>query len=198
MTKKRGVNSRSDDEGIFCASVLRAAFGYDRRMERDYSAFHPSRIWKRLSPQKRAAAAESFWNDEQSTEQQVEAIAAVAAFMKFRTKSVVALPVEKRVRYLTMLPNMSDTIAARALINYHLSHQRPMMAAFLDSLGVAHEDGLITEQEIAKPDREKLSAAAAALASNHPVDDVSLYFSTLVSQDPDTWGDLADLPQTTA
>lgn len=166
-------------------------------MERDYSAFRPSRIWKRLSPAQRAAAAEAFWNDEESTEQQVEAIAAIAAFMKFRTKSVLGLSIEKRVRYLTMLPNMSDTIAARALINYHLAHQRPMMAAFLDQLGVAHENGLITNEQIAKPDREKLSAAAAHLASTHPADDVSLYFSTLVSQDPDTWGDLADVPQTT-
>jgi hypothetical protein len=167
-------------------------------MERDYSAFRPSRIWKRLSPARRAAAAESFWNDEESTEQQVEAVAAIAGFMKFRTKSVLGLPVEKRVRYLTMLPNVSDTIAARALINYHLTHQRPMMAAFLDRLGVTHENGLITEENITKPDTEELRAAAAELSSAQPAEDVSLYLSTLVSQDPDTWGDLADLPQTTS
>ncbi len=167
------------------------------RMERDYSAFRPLRIWKRLSPAQRATAAEAFWNDEQSTEQQVEAVAAIASFMKFRTKSVLGLPLEKRAKYLTTLPTMSDTIAARALINYHLSQQRPMMAAFLDSLGITHEDGLITEETIAKPDGEKLRAAAADLATKHPADDVALYFSTLVSQDPETWGDLADLPQTT-
>ncbi len=167
-------------------------------MERDYSAFRPSRIWKRLSPAQRAAAAESFWNDEQSSEQQVEAIAAIASFMKFRTKSVLGLPLEKRVKYLTTLPNMSDTITSRALIDYHLARQRPMMAAFLDSLGIAHEDGLITEEHISKPDVEKLRPAAADLATTHPADDVSLYFSTLISQDPETWGDLADLPQTAA
>jgi hypothetical protein len=166
------------------------------RMERDYSAFRPSRIWKRLSPAQRLEAAEPFWNDEQSAEQQVEAVGAIASFLKFRTKSVLGLPAEKRARYLATLPNVSDTIAARALINYHLARQRPMMSAFLDSLGIAHEDGLITDENVARPDAETLGAAAADLAAKYPAEDVSLYFSTLVSQDPDTWGDLANLPQT--
>jgi hypothetical protein len=166
-------------------------------MERDYSGYRPSRIWKRLSAAQRVAAAEAFWNDEQSPEQQVEAVAAIASFMKFRTKSVLGLSLERRVRYLLALPNVSDTIAARALINYHLAGQRPMMAAFLDCLHIAHEDGLIAEENIAKPDVETLRAAAADLAATFPAEGVSLYFSTLVSQDPETWGDLAELPQTT-
>ena len=112
--------------------------------------------------------AELFWEDEQSTDQQLEAVAAIAAHMKFRTKSVLALAADKRARYLATLPNLSDTIAARALVNYHLAKQRPMMAAFLDSVGVAHEEGLITEEEIAKPDTEKLKAAAAAVAGRIP------------------------------
>ena len=47
-------------------------------MEQDLSDFRPTRVWKRLSPERRLAAAEPFWNDEQSTEQQAEAIAAIA------------------------------------------------------------------------------------------------------------------------
>jgi hypothetical protein len=31
----------------------------------------------------------------------------------------------------------------------------------------------------------------ATLASSYPSEDVGLYFATLVSQDPDTWGELA-------
>ena len=71
-----------------------------------------------------------------------------------------------------------------------------MMSAFLDSLGIAHENGLINEETVAKPDTDKLRAAATELASTFPPDEVSLYFSTLVSQDPETWGDLAQLPET--
>ena len=166
-------------------------------MEQDFTAFRPSRLWKGMTPEHRMAAAELFWDDEQSTDQQLEAVAAIASHMKFRTKSVLGLTPEKRARYLATLPNVSDTIAARALVNYHLGRQRPMMAAFLDSVGVAHEEGLITQDQIAKPDPEKLQAAAAEVASRFPPADVALYLSTLVSQDPDTWGELAGMPQIT-
>lgn len=145
---------------------------------------------------RRTEMAELFWSDEQSTEQQIEAVAAIASHMKFRTKSVLGLPVAKKAKYLATLPVMPDTIAARALVNYHLERQRPMMGAFLDLLGITHENGLINEDNVVKPDAGKLKAAATELASKFPADDVALYFATLVSQDPDTWGDLAEAPET--
>lgn len=145
-----------------------------------------------MTQEQRLAAAEPFWSDEQSTDQQIEAIALIATRMKFRTKSVLNLPLDKRVRYLASLPTISDAIVARALVAYHLQHQRPMMSAFLDSLGIAHENGLIAEETVAKPAPEKLAAAAQELAAKFPADQVSLYFATLVSQDPETWGDLAE------
>ena len=165
-------------------------------MTQDYSEFRPSRLWKRLPAERRMAAAELFWMDEQSEEQQIEAVASIAAHMKFRTKSVLALPTDKRSKYLSTLPNISESIAARALVNYHLAQQRPMMSAFLDTLGISHEDGLISDESVAKPEPDRLRSAAAELASKFPAEDVSLYFATLISQDPETWGDLADAPET--
>ena len=150
-----------------------------------------------MTPERRTAAAELFWGDEQSAEQQVEACATIATQMKFRARSVLNLPVEKKTKYLVNLPQVSDAVAARALVNYHLGRQRPMMGEFLDALGVAHEEGLIKDETVVKPASEKLRAAADQIAAKYPQDDVALYLSTLVSQDPDTWGELASLPQTT-
>jgi hypothetical protein len=158
----------------------------------DFSEFRPSKLWKKMSSERRLEAAELFWSDEQSTEQQIEAVGALAARMKFRPKSVISLPLEKKARYLATMPSVSDTVAARALVNYHLERQRPMMASFLDLLGVAHESGLISEENVAKPDPAKLKTAAADLSAQYPREDVVLYFGTLVSQDPDTWGGLAE------
>ena len=146
-----------------------------------------------MSADRRLAAAELFWSDEQSTDQQIEAVGALATHMKFRPKSVIGLPLEKKAKYLATLPNVSDAVAARALINYHLDRQRPMMGAFLDLLGITHEEGLISEENVAKPDTDTLKSAATELSSKYPKDDVTLYFSTLVSQDPETWGALAEL-----
>ena len=167
-------------------------------MIQDLSVFRPSRLWKQLPSERRVAAAQLFWLDEQSADQQLEAIAAIAAHMKFRTKSVMGLATERKAKYLATLPGVSDSVAARALVNYHLENQRPMMGAFLDSLGITHEDGLIAEENVTKPDAEKLRTAAAGLAGTYPAEDVSLYFRTLVSQDPETWEGLADLPETRA
>ena len=165
-------------------------------MTKDYSSFRPSRIWKRLTSERRSDAAHLFWSDEQSAEQQVEACATIATHMKFRAKTVLGLPVEKKTAYLVRLPNVSDAVAARALVNYHLERQRPMMSDFLDALGITHDNGLINDETVVKPESEKLRAAAEEVAGKYPADDVSLYFSTLVSQDPDTWGELSELPQT--
>ena len=165
-------------------------------MTLDYSGFRPSKIWRRLPAERRTAAAELFWGDEQSAEQQVEACATIATHMKFRAKSVLNLPIDKKTRYLVNLPQVSDAVAARALVNYHLGRQRPMMGDFLDALGIAHEEGLIKDETVVKPDSEKLKAAADQIAAKYPAEDVSLYLSTLVSQDPETWGELAQLPQT--
>jgi hypothetical protein len=165
-------------------------------MEKDLSAFRPTRIWKRLSPERRLEAATVFWTDEQSTDQQVEAVTGLASHMKFRTKSVIGLPLERKAKYLASYPGISDSIAARALVAYHLEHQRPMMGEFLDALGIAHENGLISEESVDKPDAERVRTAAAQLSEKYPAEDVSLYFSTLVSQDPETWDALTDMPQT--
>jgi hypothetical protein len=161
----------------------------------DLMNFRPSKVWRRLPLGRRTDAATLFWADEDSIDQQLEAVNAIASHMKFRPRSVVDLPIEKKARYLATLPSVADTIAARALVTYHLARQRPLMGAFLDSLGIGHENGLISEDTIAKPDDTALKRAAEDLASKYPAEDVSLYFATLVSQDPDTWGSLADVPQ---
>lgn len=165
-------------------------------MDQDLTPFRPSKLWRRMSLEQRIDAAGLFWADEQSADQQLEAVGSIATHMKFRPRSVLSLAEDRKARYLAGLPNVSDSVAARALVNYHLARQRPMMATFLDLLGIPHEDGLIAEETVAKPDTEKLRTAATQLAEKYPPADVSLYLSTLVSQDPDTWVELIDLPQT--
>src|ERR671913_482827 len=162
-------------------------------MDRDLSNYRPSKLWRRMPLERRIDAADLFWNDEHSADQQMEAVASIATHMKFRPRSILALTPDKRARYLAQLPTVTDAIAARALVNYHLERQRPMMGAFLDLLGIAHENGLINDENVAKPDPEKLKQAVAELASKYPADDVSLYLDTLVSQDPETWEGLVDL-----
>jgi hypothetical protein len=156
----------------------------------------PAQLWRRLDPERRTQAARAFWVDDNATHEHAEVVYLLAQRIKFRLKSVMALPVEKKAQYLLQLP-VSEMVAARLLVTYHLAHQRPMMGAFLDALGVAHEDGIIADEEMKAPSQETLAEAARRLAAAYPASDVSLYLSTLTWQDPETWGGLTSLPETT-
>jgi hypothetical protein len=152
----------------------------------------PTRLWKNMTAAQRLAAAQAFWLEESATDDQIQAVMLIAQQKKFRPKSVIALAVDRKAKHLASIVNLPETLAARALIVYHLAEQRPMMAAFLDALGIAHEDGLIQEDG-ATPEPEKLAPAAAEIARQFPPADVSLYLNTLLCQDPATWGGLADV-----
>jgi hypothetical protein len=155
----------------------------------------PSQLWKHLSGERKLQAADAFWRDDTAANEQAEAIGMIAQRIKFRLKSVITMPVEKKAQYVVSMPAVSEILAARLLVAYHLAHQRPMMRSFLDALGIAHDNGMIADEEMKPPSVDALKKAAAAIAASYPADDVSLYLSTLMWQDPDTWGALGELPQ---
>jgi hypothetical protein len=152
----------------------------------------PAALWKHMTDTQRHDAAHAFWTDRESMMEQAEVLALMARKLNFRFKSVQALPVEKKIKHLMAMGNVSDAVAGRLLVTYHLTTQRPMMAAFLDALGIKHEDGLIGENEVNRPEPDALKAAATKLRAAYAPEQVDLYFSTLRLQDPETWGALAE------
>ena len=146
-----------------------------------------------MTPEQRIAAARAFWLDDNATDDQIQAVAFIAEKKKFRTKTLLSLDLDRRAQHLASLA-LPDALAARALVTYHLAEQRPMMGAFLDALGIAHEQGLIQEDEV-KPDAAKLAPAVEKISGEFPPEHVSLYLNTLLCQDPETWGGLGELTQ---
>jgi hypothetical protein len=155
-----------------------------------------SRLWKKMTLEQRQRVARAFWQDEEAADDQTQAALLIAQQKKFRPKTVVALDLDRKARHLATLGSVPDSIAARALIVYHLAEHRPMMSAFLDALGIAHENGVIKEEN-ATPDAAKVGPAAHGLAEQFPADDVKLYLNTLLCQDPEAWASLRDLPAVT-
>jgi hypothetical protein len=146
--------------------------------------------------EQRQRAARAFWREENIAADHAQAIQLIAKHTKFRPKTVAGLDAEGKSRYLANVP-VSDEIATRLLVLYHLAEQGPMMGAFLDALGIAHDHGLIRDSKVT-PDTAKLGPAVAALASAYPAADVSLYLDTLLCHDPQTWRALQGLPDTPA
>ena len=155
----------------------------------------PARMWRQMPSELRTSAAKAFWADEQATLEQAEAVALIARQIKFRPKSVITMPLDKKAKALAGLAQVSDLLAARLLISYHLEHQRPMMGAFLDLLGIAHDDGLIKEEDPKKPDDATLDKAVKELSAKYPKADVARYFWALLWQDPETWAGLKERPE---
>ena len=139
--------------------------------------------------EKRLVAADAFWREQENDVevQHYDAIATIARRLNFRAKSVQALPLERKAKHLSQMSDVSDAVATRALISYHFTSKRELMAAFLDALGIAHENGLINEESVAPPSTEKLTSAIAAVKQTFPAEDVDLYLKTLVTLDSDTW-----------
>ena len=151
----------------------------------------PSKLWKEMTPENRLVAADAFWRDDQSEAgmQHVEAVVAIAKRLNFRPKSVQALSLERRAKHLAHMSEISDAIATRALIAYHFSARRDLMSAFLDALGVAHENGLIKDETVTPPAREKLVTAIHSVRRTFAPADVDLYVRTLAALDGDTWAE---------
>jgi hypothetical protein len=147
-----------------------------------------------MTAEQRLRAARAFWADEQAADDQLQAAMVIAQQKKFRPKFVFGLDDERRAKHLATIVGLPEALAARCLVVYHLAEQRAMMATFLDALGLKHENGLIEDDE-AKPDPEKVGPAVAAIEGSYPPEDVGLYLSTLVCQDPNTWSELRALPQ---
>jgi len=153
----------------------------------------PSKLWKEMPLEKRVLAAEAFWRDDDSPDiqvQQMEAVIALARRLNFRTRSIQALPIDRRARQLAQMGDVSESVATRALIAYHFTNQRPLMASFLDALGIAHDNGLITEEGVQAPASDKLAAAVTAVRASFDASDVSLYLRTLAALDSETWANM--------
>jgi hypothetical protein len=155
----------------------------------------PLRLWSALDPEARLLAARSLYaHDWGQTPTKREADLTIAMAMRFRDTMVRQLPVEKRAAYLAKVGSPTENLASSLLLALHLEARRPILAAFLDALGVPHTNGLIAEDhELKAPDAKALEKAAKTLFAGFDAAEVELYLATLLALDPDTWGGLASV-----
>ena len=72
----------------------------------------------------------------------------------------------------TRLPLDDLQLLSAYLIDLHLGHRRPMMAAFLDQLGIPNDQGRIDSEEVEVPEQDpaRIARAADAIAGAFPLD----------------------------
>ena len=147
------------------------------------------KLWKALTPEERAAAIAAAMADDENGWVKTTTRVAVAGAIKFRPQTVATWPRQKLIAEAARLPLDDVQLLSAYLVDLHLGTRRPMMAAFLDAVGVKHDDGRIDTEatgavEVAP---ERLRAAADDIAGRFPLDDVVTYFLTLLLQDHESW-----------
>jgi hypothetical protein len=163
--------------------------------ELDFRDLTPSRLWRALEPDERLAAARAFyahaWSEPGAKR---EGNLAIARALRFREDAVARLPVDKRAAYLAKAVQPPDSLASSLLLALHLEGRRGLLSAFLDALGIPHEDGMIHEDHaLSPPEAAALARATEATDARFPAREVDVYLASLVAMDAEVWGGLADV-----
>jgi hypothetical protein len=76
-----------------------------------------------------------------------------------------------------------DTLAAHSLQAWLLGAQKPMLCAFLDSLGIAHDEDGTVENLPDSPSKEKLRSSTGQLLDSYPAEAVAVYLHAFHDMD---------------
>ncbi|HVR71212.1 MAG TPA: hypothetical protein VMT87_10245 [Vicinamibacteria bacterium] len=154
-----------------------------------------TRVWKRLGREERVAAATHFWR-EPPEDVVGAALSAVIKARRLRPQVARALPPEEQARALAGVLDPGETVAAALLVSLHLGERRALLATFLDAAGLAHEDGILRDEEGGAPPLGEAGArqGVRALCAAYPREQVETYLNTLWLQDPERWRVLEQAP----
>lgn len=150
------------------------------------------RLWKALTADEKNQAITACLSDDENGWVKNSTRTAVAAALKFRPQTVATWPRAKLVSEAARLPLDDAQLLSAYIVDLHLGHRRPMMGAFLDTLGIENDEGRIDSEKVEVPqqDADKVAAAADALVAKFPADEVATYFLTLLLQDSTVWAGL--------
>lgn len=161
---------------LACALPERPATGH-RMQTNEWSA---RRILRELcDAERRLEILNCFWLHSDDMSRRV-ATAHLAKSLRFREGSLRKLPADRKAQMLASRIGSAEyeEFFEAALLAFHLTERKAMMAAFLDQWGIPHEDGAIGDDSYVPPTKEKVGAALAALADRFDRGDMILYLAT--------------------
>jgi hypothetical protein len=146
-----------------------------------------ARIWRHLTREERLAAARDFWRE--PPEAMIgAALAGIIKARRLRPQVARSLTPEARAEALASMLDPGEALASTLLVALHLGERRAMLVTFLDALGLAHENGILKDDDGPPISTQAAQSAAHALLATVPVREVETYLNTLWLQDPDRWG----------
>lgn len=155
----------------------------------------PAGLWAKFDGDTRRLAAESLYRGErQDAAARQEADAAIAAAIRFRLHAVRKLPAERRIGYLLQRVQPDHSLASTLILALHLERRAPVLEAFLGSLEIPNEGGVIDERhDLETFDAERLAPAVDSLYEQFPQVEVETYLASLIALDSDSWSGLIEV-----
>ena len=125
------------------------------------------------------------------------ALATVAQMRNLRPAFFERTP--RASRHTTMAGALSkprlEMIAANLLREWLMKEKTPMLADFMDGLGIAHKDGAVDDLPGFIED-EKLKAAIDALLAKYPPEEVAVYLNAFYTMNDVRWPNLEAMLKT--
>ena len=145
-----------------------------------------NRVWRSLPAEDRGRAATAFWAG--PGEEAGTALVVIAQARRMRPQVARRLDEEAKARILATVLEPGEPLAFALLVAFHLEHRREVLVAFLDAVGLPHEDGILTDEADSAPLTENAARAGIeALAARFEASHIECYLNTLWLQDPARW-----------
>ena len=140
----------------------------------------PRELWSALNPAEAKDACASFAAHADEDEKEFAATL-IAKEIRFRPKTVRRLDEKafaERMQRLMRRPRMHG-LYKPVLRLWLLQHHRGMLKAFVEQLGVPHDDGLVAAEEVDSPRFEAVVKGLEELESRFPLRLAAIYLSHL-------------------
>ena len=134
-------------------------------------------LWNALTPDERMAATTSYLADEAGGRERLNWI--VARARNFRPATVRKWPEEKIVKAIRHVPLNDPKVATPLLWCHHDPGQRDMVVAFLDGLGVSHDQAQVDSWSVIDAEKEVVRSAARGIVEAFGWRATAVYLLTL-------------------
>jgi hypothetical protein len=137
---------------------------------------------------------------EVSPETVQQTVVAAAAALRFRPKFLLKQPVAKRIASVRRALSRvgSDQLAEEILAVYFLKCRLELLSEWLDHVGLPHEEGILSDEEIATPDAGVLEKKVGEFRSASDDADRELLLQAFSAQSAIDWPKLDELVATAA
>jgi hypothetical protein len=147
----------------------------------------PYAVWDLLTEDERRAAAAALWdNADRDSRAPVELV--LAKELKFRPHSVARLSTDRVAgRLVRLAEEVPENVLFQFLFHLHMAERRELLSAFLDAVGLPHDNGVLDlPEDFEAPDEAAVGRAAAQLLADRG-HAALVYLATLKVADAELW-----------